>query len=136
MAQTRANAEAAQAEATHAQAEAERLAAETTRAQAETQARTAQALIDAQNARIADYQMVLILAFVLAAGAMGLSLAMAFMLRSANRQPLQPTYYQRYQVTPADPQAQIGTPASWPEIRARDRALAQLQARNGRERTI
>ncbi|MCZ7554760.1 MAG: hypothetical protein M5U05_19655 [Anaerolineales bacterium] len=131
VAQTRANAEAAQAEATHAQAEAERLAAETTRAQAETQARTAQALIDAQNARIEDYRLLLTLAFILAAGSMGLSLAVALTLRNAGRQPPAQIRYQLMLPTPpADPPAQIGTPAFVQFVQEREQRRA-LQARNG-----
>lgn len=137
VAQTRADADKITAQAQAAQGEAQRLAAETTRAQAEAQRESVKALIDAQNARVDDYRAILIMALVLAAGSMGLSLAMALIMRSTNRQPPQ-----IYQIGPA-PQptlppapAQIGQLDDWPEIRARQRAVAELQAGNYQRYTI
>lgn len=123
VAQTKADAERITAQGEAAQAEAERLAAETTRAQAAAQARTTQALIDAQNARIDDYRAILILAFVLAALAMGLSIALAFALRRAQVQVPRITYQLMPPQMPQ--QTQIGTPDVYllPEERAKQRAL-------------
>ncbi|MCL5998106.1 MAG: hypothetical protein M1546_18945 [Chloroflexi bacterium] len=110
--QTKADAAKIDAQALAVNAEAQRL-------QAETAASTTRALIAAQDARIADYQLILVLAFVLAAGSMGLSLAMALILRSAAKPQIV------YQVVPPVPLAQIGTPDTWPEQRARQRALVR-----------
>lgn len=137
VAQTQADAKRITAEAVQAEAEAQRLAAETTRAQAEAQRESVQALIDSQNGRIEDYRLLLTLAFILAAGAMGLSLAMALVMRSTNRQPPQVIYQVMPPIapTPAAPHAQIGTPAFMQFVQERERRRA-LQGRNDQRYTI
>src|SRR5712692_7295623 len=65
-------------------------------AQARAQAAQSQALIDTQNARVSDYQAILILAMVLAAGSMAVSISVLLVLHrvARNQQTAQIVYLQ------------------------------------------
>lgn len=104
-------------------AEAQRLQAQAQLAQAQTQAAQSQALIDSQNGRIGDYQAILILAVILAAGSMAVSISVLLVLHKVARSQ-QPTVI--YQIQ-APQQAQLDDRYSWPEVRAQ-RRFAQLEA--------
>jgi hypothetical protein len=62
------------------QAEAAKLTAQSQLVQTQTNSDTVSALIDALNARVGDYQAVLTLAVLLAAGSMAVSVALVFAL--------------------------------------------------------